>query len=310
MPRNGFAGDAMKRFFRILASSLLALPGFLATASGSGKENLGLASFEEVLTQPVHVQGKRIIYGPLPEQIGNLRIPAGAGKFPVVVLIHGGCWLADYDLSYMEPLASALTEQGYVTWNIEYRRLGDPDGGWPGTFSDVRKAAQFLDTLAIRYPLDLGRVSVVGHSSGGQLALWMAAESKHRGSNSAIQLRSVVSLAGITDLRTYRNGPPGSCHSGVDELLGGSPALYADRYENASPLERLPLGVRQFFIQGRRDDVVDNDSVIRYVKAARKAGDSVQLLNLDGGHFDVVMPVGPAFQVLKSALQDSLTLSR
>ncbi len=302
----------MKRFFRILAPSLLALSGFLPTAWGSGKEGSGLASFEEVLAQPIHVPGERITYGHLPEQFGNLRIPAGAGKFPVVILIHGGCWLADYDLSYMEPLASALTAQGYTTWNIEYRRLGDSGGGWPGTFSDVQHAAQFLGTLAARYPLDLERVSVVGHSSGGQLALWLAAESRHRGRDGegAILLRSVVSLAGITDLRTYRNGPSGSCHSGVDERLGGSPALYADRYGNASPLERLPLGVRQFIIQGRRDNVVDTNSVIRYVKAARKAGDSVQLLNLDGGHFDVVMPAGPAFQVLKSALQDSLTLSR
>lgn len=290
-----------------ISAAFIPLPGL---ALGAG-DDLSVASFEEVQAQAVASKGQRLSYGALPQQFGLLRVPANAGRHPVVVLIHGGCWLADYDLSYMEGLAAALTARGFATWNIEFRRLGDEGGGWPGTFEDVRSALQFLGTLAKQYSLDLSKVSVLGHSSGGQLALWLAAESGQRNTgggarSNSVPIRTVVSLAGITDLQTYRKGPPGSCHSAVDDLLGGSPSTQPARYAGASPIERLPLRVQQIIIQGSKDHVVAANSAVKYSEAARRAGDRVQLVTVDGGHFDVVLASGPIFQALEKALAQGL----
>jgi acetyl esterase/lipase len=118
---------------------------------------------------------ERIAYGKDPSQFGELWLPAQPGKAPVVVMIHGGCWLDSYGLDLMNGLAGDLRERGVAVWNIEYRRLGQPGGGYPGTFQDVAAAVDALRGLAARYPLDLGHMAAVGHSADGHLALWAAA---------------------------------------------------------------------------------------------------------------------------------------
>lgn len=295
---------------KLRCTALLIAGIFPAIASALDTSDLGSATFEEVIAQPIAIAGTRIPYGNAPEQYGILRIPRDARvTHPVVILIHGGCWLADYDLAYMEPLAAALASQGYATWNIEFRRLGSSGGGWPGTFSDIQNANRFLSTLQSKYHLDLGKTAIIGHSSGGQLALWLGKENSSAQSATP-RPRILVSLAGITDLRQYRVGPEGSCHASVDELLGGSPERVADRYAMASPIERLPLGINQFIMQGKRDPIVSPASVRHYVEAARKAGDHVQLLNVEGGHFDVVMTDSIAFKALLQALKTTLEPSK
>src|SRR5205085_5593329 len=118
----------------------------------------------------------RIAYGTDPRQVGDLRLPPGKGPFPVALIVHGGCWHKTFaDLSIMSPLASALTARGFATWNVEYRMLGDPGGGWPGTFLDWGAGTDKLRDLAKQYPLDLKRVIVIGHSAGGHAAHWIAA---------------------------------------------------------------------------------------------------------------------------------------
>ena len=67
-------------------------------------------------------------------------------------MIHGGCWsakledLPDAVVSFelLRPIASALAEAGVASWNIEYRRLGNGGGGWPGTFGDPALAEHYL----------------------------------------------------------------------------------------------------------------------------------------------------------------------
>src|SRR5439155_8576098 len=139
-------------------------------------------------------------------QFGELRLPKGRGPFPVAIVIHGGCWRSDYDLKHVGPLAGALTERGIATWTIEYRRIGDPGGGWPGTFEDVAQAADHLRALARRYPLDLHHVVAIGHSAGGHLALWLAARpglppDAALASADPLPISGVVGLAAISDLR-------------------------------------------------------------------------------------------------------------
>jgi acetyl esterase/lipase len=244
----------------------------------------------------------RIPYGAAPQQFGELRVPKGEGPFPVLVLIHGGCWQNAFDYVYITRLAGWLVEQGVATWTIEYRRLGDEGGGWPGTFLDVANATDALRRIAGTSSIDLQRVYSGGHSAGGQLALWLATRAKLPETselfvNDPLPIRGVLGLAAITDLTQYRVGPPNSCHSSVEPLLGGAPGNVADRYAATSPIQRLPLGVRQVFIQGGKDPIVSAESVRAYVAAAKEAGDDAVILPLDSlGHFEtsVVLPATEA----------------
>jgi len=118
-------------------------------------------------------------YGSDTLQVGELRLPTGKGPFPVAVIIHGGCWTKGVATrTYMSPLATSLTAKGVATWNIEYRQLGDKGGGWPGSYNDWANGTDHLRALAQRFPLDISRVIVLGHSAGASAALWVAARGK------------------------------------------------------------------------------------------------------------------------------------
>lgn len=259
---------------------------------------------------PLPPAGLRIPYGRLPEQCGELRLPAsGNGPFPVMIVIHGGCWRNRHSLEYISRLADWLTrEHGFATWNIEYRRLGDAGGGWPGTHQDVGRAVDFLRTLAEAYPLDLGHVLAAGHSAGGQLALWLATRGR-LGSASALHvadalpIHGVLGLAAITDLDTYRIGPPDSCNAAVEPLLGGTPEQHPLRYADTSPLRRLPLGVPAAFVQGALDAIVTEASVSHFIAQARAAGDRCELFVLqDCAHFEPSVPVPASLTQLTAAI--------
>lgn len=269
-------------------------------------------SWQDVQQRRLPPPGERLTYGPLPLQFGELRMPDGEGPHPVAVLVHGGCWLKDYDYQYFTHLGYALTELGYATWTIEYRRLGDEGGGWPHTFTDVALATDHLRRVALSYPLDLQKVVTIGHSAGGQLALWLAARHKlPQGSElhsaNPLPIKAVIGLAPITDLDTYRVGPRDSCNASVERLLGGSPAKYPQRYLHASPMALLPLGVPQWLIQGGRDPIVPIESVQHYASSARVRGDRVKLLKqIHAGHFEPAMPELKTWEDLKLALSEAL----
>ena len=132
-------------------------------------------TWQEVQALPRPAADHRIAYGDGEFRFGELRLPIGDGPFPVVVLIHGGCWLAEFDLDYMASTGAALVDNGVAVWTLEFRRIGNPGGGWPGTFEDVARGFDHLCNLAERFPLNLDRVVLAGHSAGGHLALWLAA---------------------------------------------------------------------------------------------------------------------------------------
>src|SRR3954469_3797173 len=155
-----------------------------------------------LLSAPSPPADLRIAYGPDPLHFGDLRVPTGGGPHPVALVVHGGFWRNRYDLEHIGHLCAALTAEGVATWSIEYRRLGDTGGGWPGTFADVAAAAKYLRTLTPLYDLDLGRVVTMGHSAGGHLALWLAgcgkiAEGDPLHVADPLPLSGVVSLAGV-----------------------------------------------------------------------------------------------------------------
>lgn len=239
----------------------------------------------------------RISYGSDPLQFGDLRLPGGHGRAPVAVIIHGGCWsnLIGYD--FMNDMATALTNDGIATWNIEYRRTGDVGGGYPNTLTDVGQAVDKLRELAGRYRIDLNNVVTVGHSSGGQLGSWVAAR-RHfapndplRGTN-PLRLAAAVPLAGIFDLPAYVG--VNACGDNLIPLMGGTPAQLPDLYAHASPIDLLPIGVRQTIIHGTADDIVPISQSEQFKAAACQAGDPVTLKEISGAtHFDMISPTSP-----------------
>jgi acetyl esterase/lipase len=251
-----------------------------------------------------------VAYGEAPQQVAELRVPKREGPHPVVIVIHGGCWQAPWGLDHVRSLAAALTAEGHATWSLEYRRLGDPGGGWPGTLADVAAGADHLQAVAAAHRLDLSRVVAVGYSAGGQLALWLGARPRlPKGSplraEAPLPLRGVVSLAGITDLRAAAAGRV--CDDAVTQLLGGPPADHEDRVLDTSPIELVPLGLPQRLVCGAIDSIVPNELSIRYAEAARKAGDPVALEVVEGvGHFELVDPASLAWPSVRRAVAELL----
>jgi acetyl esterase/lipase len=262
---------------------------------------------ENILSLPHPEPDARIRYGGDSLQFGELRLPRGAGPHPVAIVLHGGCWRARYDVAHTRSFSDALRLQGIATWSLEYRRVGNEGGGWPGTFLDVAAGADHLRKLAASHELDLARVVAVGHSAGGHLALWLAArsrldrESDIRGGSDPLPLAGVVSLAGVTDLaRAVREKV---CDTMAGELVGGRPEDRAPRFAESSPIERLPLGVPQRLVTGSLDAVVPPAFGEDYAAKARARGDDATHERIEGaGHFEVIAPGSEAFRVVLDAI--------
>ncbi len=221
-------------------------------------------------------------YGAHPDQVANLQLPAGdGGPWACVVLLHGGFWRDRWDRTLMTPLARDLAGRGLAAWNVEYRRVGQDGGGWPGTLDDIGAA---LDALADQEGVDASRVAAVGHSAGGHLALWLASRR-----DAPVRLRAAVALAGVCDLVSAAHARLGD--GAVQAFLGGEPAAAPERYAAASPAALLPLGVPQLLVHGDADEIVPPSQSRSYADAALAAGDAVELVVLEGAdHFDVVDP--------------------
>ena len=239
-----------------------------------------------------------ISYGPSSLQVADLRLPTGRGPFPVAVIIHGGCWMASIDKR--EGIAAfddALTARGFATWNIEYRRVGDPGGGYPGSFQDVAAAIDKLADVARHYRLNLSRVTIVGHSAGAHFELWAASRNRlerpWRGSQ--IRPASVVAIDGPGALAPFVGIDAQVCGRPVIvPLMGGTPAARPAEYRIATPQDQLPFGIMQLLVKGELGDLMTP-----YEAAAKAAGDTVLTLTPPGAnHFDIVTPATPNGQAV------------
>lgn len=235
-----------------------------------------------------------IAYGPDPQQVADLRLPKGKGPFPVAIIVHGGCWRASVDdRSGIAGVADALGKRGFATWNVEYRRLGNAGGGWPGTFQDVAAGVDKLAEVAPKYRLDMTRVTIVGHSAGAHLALWAASRPKLPAPWSAARVRpvSVVAIDGPAALAPFVGIDAQACGGEpvIVPLMGGTPAERPGDYGVASPADHLPLGLHQLLVGADFAPLMQP-----YVKAAQASGDRVDLLEPKGAnHFDIVTPGTP-----------------
>ena len=239
-------------------------------------------------------------YGEHPRQIADLHKPLGAGAHPVVVVLHGGYWQPPYTRLVMRPLCLDLAQRGYVALNVEYRRLGKDGGGWPQTFEDVATAIDHLDQLDDG-SLDLDRVTLLGHSAGGQLALWASGRAglpaSAVGAAPVVRVQRVLAMAAVCDL----------AHAGraARELLGGEPADVPERWAQADPMRRIPLGVPVGLVHSVDDETVSIRRSRTYLAAALAAGDDVTLAETAGGHRDPIDPGSAAWAVAAQWLDGS-----
>lgn len=261
-----------------------------------GQSN-GLMGMNEVVSVEYAKPDTLIQYGADEYNFAELRVPQSPSnrKFPVVVVIHGGCWLsAVANADFMQGFATALTQAGYASYNIEYRSADHPEGGWPNTFNDVINAVNHLSKLPSHYSLDLNKIILVGHSAGGHLALWTSFFPKglsqlHSIAELETQIVGVISLAGIVDLKEYYDPTGQSCGRGVNQLLGGSPEELQDLYRLTSPVDLYQPNskVSIALITGALDPIVTTD----HVKILSNAHPEINHLIIpQTGHFELVVP--------------------
>jgi acetyl esterase/lipase len=274
----------------------------------------------ELLKQPTPPATGQITYGRDSLQFGEIRVPAGAGPFPVAILVHGGCWSAKLkglpeavtSFELLRPIASALADAGIATWNIEYRRLGNEGGGWPGTYQDLSGATDLLRHIASRYHLNLSRAIAIGHSSGGQLAMWLAARGRLPKNSplytdAPLSLKGVVDIDGPPDLETFQPMEQPMCGGPViTQFLGGTPAELPNRYREGSIAALLPTGVRQeLFVRANPAQV--KGLLEQYVGVAEKAGEPVRMFTLKGtSHFDGINPRAADWEAVMASVRSLL----
>lgn len=270
-------------------------------------------SFSDLLARPRAQPDATIAYGPDSLQHGDLWLPAGQGPFPVIVLVHGGCWQADLPgTELMDYLAADLRARGYAVWNLEYRRIGHAGGAYPGTFADIAAGLDHLRVLRAARHLDLGRVVLVGHSAGGHLVSWAAARSGLSPSSplwtaDPLPVKGVVSLAGINDLEAFRATGPDRCGGPrtIDDLVSAATRPGQDVYADTSPA-RLPApSAPVVVISGALDPIVPPSFGPPFAKAW-----SARDIVIDGaGHFELIDPDSVAWTTVIAPEIERLLLS-
>lgn len=286
-------GDMPFRRRSLLAAGLASL----TPLSGCGRDSSPGEKASDEIPEP-----QRVSYGDSGSSFGELHLPERSDPLATVVVIHGGFWQDAYGLDLGTPLAADLAARGFAAWNLEYRRLGDDGGGWPTTFDDVAEGIDHLKNLASKHPITTDRVLAVGHSAGGHLAAWAACRAGlpegEPGADPVVALHGVVSQSGVLDLRfAAEQGTGGGT---VEELLGGDPDEQAERYDLASPIDRVPIGVPIRCVHTESDAIVPIEQSERFVDRA----DDATLLAVPGDHFAHIDVESQAWSKAVKALKD------
>jgi acetyl esterase/lipase len=237
---------------------------------------------------------QKIAYGEDPLQYAlfwqakNLS-PTQNNQQTTLVLIHGGCWLNAFDIKHTYSLATALAQDGYNVWSLEYRRTGDVGGGWPGTFDDIMAGIKHLEKLG---PIKSQNMVLAGHSAGGHLALLAAAQLKQQ-PLTKIKLQATIGLAAISDIAQYARGS-NSCQSATKGFMQGMPDDKPDAYAKANPIN-YAMPNNTWLLQGDADGIVP--------MSHRLLNNTENKLVAKAGHFDWVHPGSEAYAVLLKTLE-------
>jgi acetyl esterase/lipase len=290
----------------------LLMAAAMAGGAGAGAAPMTLQDY-------LALQGRQpdahIAYGAAPSQFVELFKPAGQGPFPVLVLIHGGCWTVHFGgIEQMRNMATELARHGIAVWNVEYRRVDEEGGGYPGMYHDIATAVDRLRTEAVAHNLDLTRVAAMGHSAGGHLAQWAA--SRHRLPSSSpvwradpLTIPHVISLGGLADLRREEQLIKSSCDRAMVQLTGMPSAARPDVFADTSPAELLPSGVRTVLITGALDDVSPVRVARDYAQRAQAQGDAAEVIVLpNASHYDEVSATSPAWKLVYPQIRKALRI--
>lgn len=266
-----------------------------------------LMTWPDLLERPRPAPSATIRFGDDPLQVVDLWLPEGSGPHPVALMVHGGCWQTEIaDRTIMNWIAEDLRWRGIAVWNIDYRGVDRPGGGYPGTFQDAAAAADALRTHAARYRLDAGRVVAIGHSAGGHLALWLAARPRLPAGSplrtgDPLRIAEVVSLGGLPDLEEAAREPGSGCGTEVIARISGG------RLAETSVPRLAPLGVKQVLINGMQDRIIPTAYAEGYARPMRAAGDDVRVRMLDStGHVELVAPETAAWAAAVEELRRAL----
>lgn len=268
-------------------------------------------TWSDLTSRPQPKPDATIAYGSDPLQHVDLWLPKGVGPFPVVLMVHGGCWQTDVaKADLMNWIADDLAKRGIAVWNIEYRGIDRPGGGYPGTFLDAAAASDKLRAAAGRYKLDLTRVVGVGHSAGGHLVLWLAAR-KGIAAGSALKdadpiaIKAAISLGGLPDLKAASMAPGDTCgQEAVPGLVGRPSAAHPDVYADTSPA-RLPApGIPVTLVNATLDRIAPPAFAEAY--AARMKGEPKRVVIPDEGHAELIAPETKAWAATVKIIEDAL----
>lgn len=254
-----------------------------------------------------------IAYGSAPSQYAELFLPKGKGPFPVAVLVHGGCWTREFGgITQLRNMAGALAARGIAVWNVEYRRVDEPGGGYPGTYLDMNAALDALGREARRHPLDLERLVAVGHSAGGQLVQWLAARPRIPATSplyqaNTVPVRQVISLGGLADLRREKDVIKSSCERDIAELAGTPTAARPDVFSDTNAGDLMPNGSRTVLITGELDTISPPRVAHDFAARARAAGDAAEVVILPGAsHYDEVAATSPSWPLVLREIETAL----
>ncbi|CAH0261640.1 hypothetical protein SRABI118_03237 [Massilia sp. Bi118] len=293
--------------------SLAAFASAFAACAGAHAAAPAPMKLADYLALKGPVPNATFAYGSAPSQFAELFIPGGPGPFPVAVLVHGGCWTKEFGgITQLRNLAGALAERGIASWNVEYRRVDEPGGGYPGTYQDINAALSMLAQQAGRYPLDLSRLVAVGHSAGGQLVQWMAGRARIPASSPLYQpdplpVKNVVSLGGLADLRREQALIKSSCDREIGQLTGAPSDKRPDVFADTNAGDLLPNGSRTILVTGELDNISPPRVARDYAARARAAGDAAEVVILPGAsHYDEVAASSHSWPQVAKAIESAL----
>lgn len=296
-----------------LKTSSLGFASVLLGSSLMASSNVNASN--NILSKPVLPPDKRFWYGDNILQFGDWRKPKGEGPFPLAIMIHGGYWRNRVSLDYYGRASEALRNAGIATWNIEYRRIGDEGGGYPGTFLDVASAIDFVSSPEfVRLTgnvVDLKNIIVVGHSAGGHLGLWAASRDQipqddQLWTPDPLKIKAVVSLAGVHNLEQasemrYSDGV-------TDEFMNGNAKDFPERYRYASPINLIPIKSHVTLIHGNKDENVPIEESTEYLEASGFS-ENIKFIEIDGAdHFHIVDPESLYWEIVERSVLESVKL--
>jgi acetyl esterase/lipase len=241
---------------------------------------------------------------------GDLYLPKGLDKAPVLVAVHGGGWQAGNRAIY-KYWGPHLAKNGYAVFAVSYRLSKPGTKSYPAAVYDVKAAVQFVRAKAAELGVDPDRIALMGDSAGAHLATLAALaagepqfSSEHQSDPHAAAsaaVKAVIGFYGVYDmLAQWEHDQVARPRDQITEkFLGGSPMLIRRAYFDASPLSYATVDknrTRVLLVYGTADDIVDpQPQSQKFLTALKQAGFFVRTVVIPGGtHFWVADPVEEA----------------